>query len=93
MRVLPLTLAALLLLVQVGLWAGRGSLPYMLALRADLAAQLAANEKSRLANERLAAEVIDLKTGLETVEEQARHELGMVRPDELLVVVVATARH
>ena len=92
MRVLPLIFATLLLLVQVGLWAGRGSLPHMLALRADLAAQLAANEKSRVANERLSAEVADLKTGLETVEEQARRELGMVRPDEVLVVVAKAPR-
>ena len=33
----------------------------------------------------MAAEVSDLKEGLEMVEEKARAELGMVRPDEILV--------
>ena len=38
-------------------------------------------------NERLASEVRDLKEGLEMVEEKARVELGMVKPDEILVQV------
>jgi cell division protein FtsB len=33
------------------------------------------------------AEVNDLKEGLEMVEEKARAELGMVRPNEILVQV------
>jgi hypothetical protein len=33
------------------------------------------------------AEVSDLKEGLEMVEEKARSELGMVKPDEILVQV------
>ena len=40
----------------------------------------------------MAAEVADLKEGLEMVEEKARRELGMVKPDELLVVVTAPRR-
>ena len=37
--------------------------------------------------EGLQAEVSDLKEGLEMVEEKARSELGMTKPDELLVVL------
>jgi cell division protein FtsB len=43
--------------------------------------------EARARNARLAAEVSDLKEGLEMVEEKARAELGMVRPDEILVQV------
>ena len=46
---------------------------------------MAINETARLRNEQLAAEVNDLKEGLEMVEEKARFELGMVKPDEILV--------
>jgi cell division protein FtsB len=46
---------------------------------AQLDAQQAANEAARERNARLAAEVSDLKEGLEMVEEKARAELGMVR--------------
>ena len=42
---------------------------------------------ARQANERLASEVRDLKEGLEMVEEKARAELGMIKPDEILVQV------
>ena len=87
MRALPFLLVTLLLLVQGGLWFGRGSLPHVMSLRADLQAQRDANDKARARNERLAAEVSDLKVGLEMVEEKARMELGMIRPDEILVVV------
>jgi len=36
-------------------------------------------------NDRLSAEVRDLKEGLEMVEEKARSELGMLKADEIYV--------
>ena len=59
------------------------------AWRRQLAEQQQANEAARARNARVAAEVNDLKEGLEMVEEKARAELGMVRPDEILVQVSA----
>lgn len=47
--------------------------------------QQAKNIKSQARNDQLAAEVRDLKEGLEMVEEKARFELGMLKPDEILV--------
>jgi len=91
MRVLPFVLTALLALVQAELWFGRGGVPHVMSLRSELATQLAANDKARAQNERLSAEVADLKNGLEMVEEKARLELGMVKPDELLVVISSSA--
>ena len=44
---------------------------------------------ARTRNAQLDAEVRDLKEGLEMVEEKARFELGMVKPDELLVQVTS----
>jgi cell division protein FtsB len=82
-------LAALLLVVQGDLWFGKGNVPYVAGLRKQLAEQRLANEHARERNVRVAAEVSDLKEGLEMVEEQARSELGMVRPDEILVQVTA----
>jgi len=87
MRLLPLALAALLLLVHADLWFGKGGVPHQLALQGELSAQLVANAQARSRNEQLAAEVADLREGTEMVEEKARSELGMLRPDELLVVV------
>ncbi|MFM7848251.1 MAG: cell division protein FtsB [Rubrivivax sp.] len=87
MRWITLVLAALLLLVQVDLWLGRGSLPQVWKLQRELSAQLQANERARERNGRVNAEVTDLKEGLEMVEDKARSELGMLKPDEVLVQV------
>jgi cell division protein FtsB len=87
LRLLTLALAALLLLVQGSLWFGKSGLPYVMGLQSQLTEQLATNEAARGRNARLMAEVNDLKEGLEMVEEKARAELGMVRPNEILVQV------
>lgn len=85
MRWVTVVLAALLLAVHGDLWLGRASIPYVMGLRAQLDAQQASNDAYRARNARLAAEVSDLTEGLEMVEEKARAELGMVRPNEILV--------
>jgi len=56
-------------------------------LQSQLAQQKETNHQGRTRNDQLAAEVSDLKEGLEMVEEKARYELGMVKPDEILVQV------
>jgi cell division protein FtsB len=80
-------LAALLLLVQAELWFGKSGLPYVMLLDKQLADQRDLNEAARTRNAQMSAEVSDLKEGLEMVEEKARAELGMVRPNEILVQV------
>ena len=90
MRRLPLStlaLIALLVLVQAQLWVGDAGKPRAIGLAMQLERQQAANDQARARNERLAAEVRDLREGLEMVEERARQELGMVKPDEILVQV------
>lgn len=86
-RFVPLLLVALLLLVHAQLWFGRGSVANVSALEQQLAEQKAANLRAQQENERLASEVRDLKEGLEMVEEKARMELGMVKPNEIYVQI------
>ena len=86
-RLVPAILIALLLIVHAQLWFGRGSVGNVSEMRAKLEAQKAANAQAQQANERLASEVRDLKEGLEMVEEKARMELGMVKPNEIFVNV------
>jgi len=87
MRLVTLLLVALLALVHAELWFGKGGLPRVVALSGQVAEQKAKNEVARQRNDQLAAEVNDLREGLEMVEERARSELGMVKPDEILVQV------
>ncbi|WP_048439316.1 septum formation initiator family protein [Caenimonas sp. SL110] len=86
-RLVPLLLLALLLVVHAQLWSGRGSVANVTEMERKLEAQKAANARAQQVNDRLASEVRDLKEGLETVEEKARSELGMVKPNEIFVNV------
>ena len=86
-RIVPAVLIALLVILHAQLWLGRGSIPNVAELENQVQQQQLANEQARRTNEQLNAEVNDLKEGLNMVEERARHELGMVKPNEILVQI------
>jgi cell division protein FtsB len=86
-RAVPALLIVLLIIVHAQLWIGRGSLPSVNEMQRRLSEQAAANAKAEVDNARLSAEVKDLREGLEMVEEKAREELGMVKPNEIFVQV------
>ena len=86
-RFLPAVLAIILVVLQAQLWLGRGSIPVVAELERKLQEQKLANDKARLVNEQLNAEINDLKEGLNMVEERARNELGMVKPNEIYVQI------
>lgn len=87
-RAVAALLIGLLAVVQAQLWLGRGSVGDVANLQHKLDEQKARNALSQQANDRLAAEVRDLQEGLDMVEEKARAELGMVKPNEVLVQIV-----
>ena len=86
--IVPAVLLLLLAMLQAQLWLGRGSLTDLSEQRGKLAVQLESNARAHLINEQLTAEVADLQQGLEMVEERARQELGMVKPNEIFVQIV-----
>ena len=86
-RVVPAALIALLVILHAQLWFGRGSVPTVARMTEQLNTQNQKNQQALLANNRLAAEVRDLKEGLEMVEEKARMELGMVKSNEIYVQI------
>jgi cell division protein FtsB len=77
-----------LLLLQWPLWFGERSWPHVRQLRANLAAQYQANEQARLQNQRLEDEAHDLRHGEQAVQDRARREMGMVKPDEIFVQIL-----
>jgi cell division protein FtsB len=85
MRKLTLALLALLILVQHPLWFGKGG--WLKVWEYDRQLQLhQETTRQRIArNTELDAEVRDLKTGYEAIEERARFELGMIKPDEVFI--------
>lgn len=90
-RVVPACLITLLLVLHAQIWFGRGSVSNVGEMQRKLQAHKAANVRAAQANERLASEVRDLREGLEMIEEKARMELGMVKPNEIYVQVSAAA--
>ena len=86
-RLVPALLIVLLVIVHAQLWVGRGSIPSVNTMQRKLSEQTIKNAQAQADNERLAAEVKDLGEGLEMVEEKARQELGMVKPNEIFVQI------
>ena len=92
MRLVTAALLLLIALVHAELWFGKGGVPRVMELQARLDVQNSSNEAASVRNAQLLAEVSDLKEGLEMVEEKARRELGMVKPDEILVQISTPKR-
>lgn len=87
MRLPTLALIVLLVLLQYPLWFGKGGWLRAWDVDRQLQAQREVNQKLETRNAALDAEVRDLKTGYEAIEERARYELGLIKPDEVFVQV------
>ena len=83
MKILALVFVALIVALQYPMWLGKGGWLMVRELDRQLAAQRETNGKLEARNLALDADVRDLKTGFEAIEERARSELGMVRGDEV----------
>ncbi|VAW85045.1 Cell division protein DivIC (FtsB), stabilizes FtsL against RasP cleavage [hydrothermal vent metagenome] len=68
--------------MQYKLWVGEGSLIEVQRLNKAIGIQQTEFQNLKARNEKLEAEVRDLKTGLAAVEERARAELGMIKKGE-----------
>jgi cell division protein FtsB len=88
MKALLAGLVIVLLILQWRLWAGEGGVSELRQLEEQLMAEQSENEALRLRNQMLENEVLDLKTGLEAIEERARSDLGMTREDEIFYRVI-----
>ncbi|ERI52081.1 cell division protein FtsB [Pseudomonas sp. NPDC077649] len=82
-----IVLVLLLAGLQYRLWIGEGSLAQVSRLQQQIAEQQGENERLLERNRILEAEVMELKRGMETVEERARQELGMLKEGETLYLL------
>jgi cell division protein FtsB len=92
LRVLAIVLVILIVAIQTQLWFGKGGWIKVWELDRQVLAQRAANDKLRERNAALDAEVRDLKTGYDAIEERARNDLGMIRQDEVFYQVIEPPR-
>ena len=85
-------LGFLLLTLQYQLWLGEGSVRTLNRLELEVQAQRANNEGLEQRNTLVEIEVLDLKNGLEAVEERARSELGMIEKGETFYLLVPSQK-
>ena len=83
MRWLALAFGVLIVALQYPMWLGKGGWLQVREYDRQLTGQREANARLEVRNGALDADVRDLKTGVEAIEERARAELGMIRQDEV----------
>lgn len=88
MRLIFFILLVLSLSIQYPLWWGKSGWTRVNELRAQISQQKETNDALQARNNALAAEVTDLKTGTQAVEERARAEQGMLKEGEIFVQIV-----
>jgi cell division protein FtsB len=81
-------LVAVLVLLQIRLWFGEGSISNKIALDKQWESQRQINEEHRLRNRLIAQEVESFKTNLDSLEEKARKDLGMIKDGEVFYLVI-----
>jgi cell division protein FtsB len=67
---------------------GKGGLLDIWNMKRDISAQQEQNERLKQRNRELAGEIINLQKGTEAIEERARSDLGLIRPDEVFVQII-----
>ena len=92
MKVLAGIFIALIIAIQYPLWLGKGGWLRVSEVDRKLSGQREVNEGLERRNSALAAEVRDLKQGFEAIEERARFELGLVKPDEVFFQILDAPR-
>jgi len=92
-KTLLVILSILVTLLQAKLWWGDGSIPRVVQLSRNLEQEVKVTQALRDRNQQLSAEVHDLKTALDAVEERARSELGMLKEGEMYYQFVEPETH
>jgi len=82
------TLLVFFVMLQYPLWLGSGSVFNLWRLSNQIDAQQAHNKVLADRNHALQADVVNLKSGLDAIEERARLELGMTRRGEVFYQVI-----
>lgn len=88
MKLLSFILLLLIAAMQYPLWYGKASWLKVWQVDQDVVAARENNLILQNRNNKLEAEVNDLKQGLEAIEERARSDLGMIKQDEILFQIV-----
>ena len=88
MKLIVVILVVLFIWLQYKLWLGDGGIPEVLEMEREIDAVQVEVNRLEERNKALNAEVLDLKKGIEAIEERARSEMGMIKKDETYYQVI-----
>jgi cell division protein FtsB len=88
LKLIVAILFVLLIWLQYKLWLGDGGIPEVLELEQEIDTVQSEVNTLQERNKALNAEVMDLKKGIEAIEERARSEMGMIKKDEIYYQVI-----
>jgi cell division protein FtsB len=88
MKLLTISILSLIALLQYPLWFGKANWPKVWEMGQEVKTEHRINSKLQDRNNRLEAEVNDLKQGFDAIEERARSELGMINQDEIFFQIL-----
>ncbi len=92
MKWLLIALLILFTALQYRLWIAEGSWADVARLEREISEQQQRNDQLQERNRVLAVEVNALKDGLDSIEERAREDLGMIEEGETFFMVVEPQR-
>lgn len=90
MKWITLILVTLCLMLQYRLWFGKNSIPDYVEIKTQVAEQSQRNANLKQRNSLLIADINDLETGVEAMEERARNELGLIKQGETFYRILPT---
>jgi cell division protein FtsB len=90
-KIILVILVSLFCALQYRLWFGKHSIPDYLALQAEVEQRQKQNANLAQRNKLLAADINDLKIGLDAIEERARNELGLIKEGETFYRIIPKA--
>ena len=88
MKRLVLVFAFLVAVLQFQIWLGDNSVRTLNELKNEITLQRDTNFSLEERNRELEIEIVDLKSGVEAIEERARSELGMIEKGETFFLIV-----
>jgi cell division protein FtsB len=88
MKAVMILLTVILVLLQYRLWFTHDGLPAVLYLHRQVEIQRQDNNVLEERNKLLAADVHDLKSGLDALEERARNDMGMIKSGETFLQII-----
>ena len=88
MKHLFLIFAVFISVLQFQLWIGDNSVRTLNSIKDEVSLQKSINLALEERNKKLEIEIVDLKTGVEAIEERARSELGMIEKGETFFLIV-----